>query len=75
MEPDSYILAKVPLTIGGNVHVFYLVAQIIESWPAPNDSERYIHRSQFIFKELKDREMIVRYVFEEERRMRKRDNG
>ena len=54
---------------------FVLVAQIIDSYGAINDSEKYINRGKFIFKDLKDREKIVRFVFEEERKIRKKVNG
>ena len=39
------------------------------------DSDRYSCRAKFIFKDLKDREKIVRFVFEEERKIRRKEVG
>jgi c-di-GMP-binding flagellar brake protein YcgR len=35
----------------------------------------YEHRIEFLFKESEDRETIIKYIFEEERRLRKKDQG
>ena len=35
----------------------------------------YEHRIEFLFKEAEDRETIIKYIFEEERRLRKKDQG
>lgn len=75
LESESYILSRIHLVRAGINQTFYLVTQIIAADLASDGSGQYIHRSKFIFKDLKDRETIVRYVFEEERRIRKRENG
>jgi c-di-GMP-binding flagellar brake protein YcgR len=49
---------------------FSLVGHVISSEKHPKDSDQYINRLQFHFKDLRDREKIVRFVFEEERRLR-----
>lgn len=54
---------------------FYLVCQIIESGEKSGQRKLYENRAQFLYKDLKDREKIVRFVFEEERRIRKKDIG
>lgn len=76
MEKDSYILSVFQLTNSLLDKTFYLVAQIIESVPTSGSKEkRYINRAKFMLKNLKDREAIVRYIFEEERQMRKKEIG
>ena len=35
----------------------------------------YEHRIEFLFKEPEDRETIIKYIFDEERRIRKKDQG
>ena len=49
--------------------------QIIDGYEAPNAQGMYFNRGKFGFKDLKDRERIVRFVFEEERKIRKKENG
>ncbi len=75
LEPDAYILAAIRLRNPKMDQLFYLVTQIIASGESPNSKDHYVHRCKFIFKDLKDREIIVRYVFEEERKLRKKENG
>ncbi len=42
----------------------------------PAIEEMYIHRVKFLFRDLRDREKkIVRFVFEEERRIRRKEVG
>ncbi len=38
-------------------------------------SNMYEHRIEFLFKEPEDRETIIKYIFDEERRLRKKDQG
>lgn len=75
LEAGTSILAVMRLANDKMDHMFYLVAEVIacERWPkAP---EKNVVRTKFRFKDLKDRDAIVRYVFEEDRMMRKKKNG
>lgn len=72
---DSYILITIRLISDRMDRTFYLVTRIIAMEPAPNARDKFIGRGQFMFKDLKDREVIVRYVFDEERRMRRKEIG
>ncbi|MCR5676481.1 MAG: flagellar brake protein [Agathobacter sp.] len=67
---DSYILVKIQLSNDKVDQVFFLVTRIIESIQSATDKTKFQNRGNFMFKEMKDRESIVRYVFEEERRIR-----
>ena len=39
------------------------------------ENKVYIHRIEFLFKEPDDREIIIKYIFDEERRLRKKEQG
>ena len=75
IEPESFILIIIRLTNDKIDQTFYLVTEMIDSIPSPKVSGKFISRGKFLFKDLKDREGIVRYVFEEERRIRRKEMG
>lgn len=75
MKKDNYILSVFELVNEKFDSTFYLVTQIIESQPVPGDSQHFMNRAKFVLKNLRDREAIVRYIFEEERQMRKKEIG
>ena len=50
-----------------------VIGYVIASDPVPNRTDLYHNRVQFVFKNEKEREKIVHFVFEEQRR--KRQNG
>ena len=39
------------------------------------ETGKYEHRIEFLFKEPEDRETIIKYIFDEDRRLRKKDQG
>ena len=51
-----------------------LVAKLIACTPV-SDSNKYAYRFKFIFSETKTQERIIRYIFEEERRIRRKGQG
>jgi hypothetical protein len=55
--------------------MFYLVTEIIASDPIEKVHGFWITRAKFEFKNIKDRDLIIRYVFEEDRMRRKKENG
>jgi c-di-GMP-binding flagellar brake protein YcgR len=73
LQPDTYILTMIRLSNDKIDQMFYLVTQILESELSTN-GYKYMNRAKFLFKDLRDRETIVRYVFEEERRIRRKEN-
>lgn len=75
LEAGSKILAVIRLTNDKLDHMFYLVAEVIESFVEENMKDRWIVRAKWQFKNIKDRDLIVRYVFEEDRMIRKKENG
>lgn len=75
IEAGSYILTVIRLTNDKMDHTLYLVTEVIESFQMEKAPEKQIVRGKFLFKELKDRDLIVRYVFEEDRILRKKESG
>lgn len=75
LKSGSYVLVIAPLENMVVHGKFILVVQIIDGYEAPNAQGMYFNRGKFGFKDLKDRERIVRFVFEEERKIRKKENG
>lgn len=74
-EKGRLLLYSFQLTNARVDQNFYIIGQIISSEAVPNNDGKFMNRCKFIFKELKDRETIVRYVFEEERILRQREMG
>ena len=75
LEKDSYILSVFELRNERFDNKFYLVTQIIQSEPVQGDTKHFMNRAKFVLKNLRDREAIVRFIFEEERQMRKKEIG
>lgn len=75
LEQDQYILLAVRLKSDRFDQKFYLVSQVIVTQPHPGNPGLYMNRVKFLFKDLKERENIVRFVFEEERRIRRKEVG
>lgn len=75
ISKDSYILAVIRLTNSNYDNTFYLATKIISSEKIEHLQNKYSNRAKFNFKDIKDRESIVRYIFEEERRIRKKELG
>lgn len=72
--PDnSYIVCSFRLTNERIDDSFYLITQVIASKSINGHENKYMNRSKFLFKDLRDRESIVQFVFEEERRFRRRE--
>ena len=70
-QVGDYVLTEFRLTNDKVDQTFYLVNQIVASDEKEDEKGVFINRAKFLYKDLKDREKIVRYVFEEERRVRR----
>lgn len=73
--PGEYILSFINLCNNAVDESFVLVTKIIASNIIDKVNGKFSNRAQFIYKDLKDREKIVRFVFEEERRIRRKEMG
>lgn len=69
------LLLVIRLTNAYTDETFYLPGQVIASEPHPSQPQAYMHRVKFLFRDIRDREKIVRFVFEEERRIRRKEVG
>lgn len=74
-EVGAYLLTVIRLTNDKVDQTFYLVAEIIECVKMEKIPDRLVTRAKFHFKDIKDREIIVRYVFEQDRMLRKKEAG
>ena len=75
IKQNQNILLVIRLTNEYSDETFYLPGQVIATEKHPTIEEMCIHRLKFLFRDLRDREKIVRFVFEEERRIRRKEVG
>jgi len=75
LEVGDKLLIVIRLTNEKLDHMFYLVAEIIDCAPVEQMQDKWVLRAKWHFKNIKDRDLIVRYVFEEDRMIRKKENG
>lgn len=75
IEVGSKILAVIRLSNDKLDHMFYLVADVVGCDPVEKVPDLWVARVKFEFKNIKDRDLIIRYVFEEDRMNRKKENG
>ena len=75
IEIGSKILSVLRLSNDKIDQMFYLVTEVISCDPVENMPELWVCRSKYDFKNIKDRDLIIRYVFEEDRMKRKKENG
>lgn len=74
-EIGSYLFFQIRLTNEKFDETFHLVSEVISSDKHASLANTYSNRVKFLYKDLKDREKIVRFVFEEDRRLRKKEIG
>lgn len=75
LDKDAYILCNIRLSNEIMDNTFYLIAKIVSCEKISISPELYDVRSKFLFKDLKDREAVVKFVFEEERKKRRTQVG
>lgn len=75
LDPGEKVLVVIRLENDKLDKMFYLVSEVVECFEVENLRDKWIIRVRFIFKDIKDRDLIVRYVFEEDRMIRKKENG
>lgn len=74
-EPENLICCKYHLLVDGRDKEYTLIAKIISVRELEGKSGLYEHRAQYININTMDREEIIRFIFEEERKSRKREKG
>lgn len=63
------------LFVNGTMTEYKLIGRILKSGPMENKEGSYENRIQFVNIDNEDRESIIRYIFEEERKQRHRERG
>ncbi len=74
-EPNSLIYCQYSLTFGEKKKDYSLMAKVLVSIEIENKPGTYEHRAQYINIDTTEREEIIRFIFEEERKRRKREKG
>lgn len=72
-EPDSFLYCRFQLVQQGKNKEYTFVIRVIASVPVEGKHDRFEHRAQYIQMDAKEREEIIHFIFEEERRKRKRE--
>ncbi len=72
-EPDSLVCCKYSLLIGGKVKEYTLVAKILVVRELEDKPGIYEHRAQYINIDTAEREEIIHFIFEEERKHRNKE--
>lgn len=71
----SLIRFNFSLFVNGALNEYKLIGKVLKSRELENRLEHYEHRIMFINMLNDDRESIIRYIFEEERKIRHRSRG
>ena len=75
VNPGQYILLGLRLTNDKMDKQYYILGSVIACYPMENTKDKlYECRVKFMIKDNKIREEIIRYIFEEERRIRQKAN-
>lgn len=72
---DSLIFANFKLTVAEETKEFTLAAKVIYSREIENRENEYENRLKFVYIKDSEREDIIKYIFEEERKCRKNSRG
>jgi c-di-GMP-binding flagellar brake protein YcgR len=74
-DAGSMIMCKWHLAIDGQLKEYRLIGKVLFSEELENRKGEYEHRLQYVNVNKKDQEEIIRFIFEEERKNRKRESG
>lgn len=74
-ELDSLVYCNYQLLLNGQLKEYHLVGKVLMVREAVNKPGVYEHRIQYMNINLEEREEIIKYIFQEERKSRKRENG
>lgn len=74
-KPGTLIYCRYSLVIGEKKKDYSLMAKVLVSIEVENKPGTYEHRAEYINIDTSEREEIIRFIFEEERKRRKREKG
>lgn len=75
IERGKYILVQIPMFADNTIRNMNICAQVIESARKVNRETTFEQRAKFVNLSNADKEFIIRCIFSEERKRRKRENG
>ena len=75
IEVGTKLFNEIHLSNDKMEQTFYLVSEVIHCDPIEQDKDKWMIRAKWYFKNKKERDMIVRFVFEEDRKKRKKEKG
>lgn len=70
---DSYIMIEVRLKSEENAKSYLIPAHILSSSVSKNKKDKYENRAEFVIRDRVIREEIIRYIFDEERKIRNKE--
>ncbi len=74
-QDDSYVLMTVLLFTEEGDKQYMIVGHIIDCERIENAAMKFVNRVEFLLRDSKMQEEIIKYIFAEERRARKNDKG
>ena len=74
-DNDTLICMTYHLLVQGNEKMYELLGKVLSSSEIENRKDQYEHRVQFVNIDNLEREEIIRFIFEEERKSRQRARG
>jgi len=73
--PNEYMLAEFSIPIAGKYVTYNILSKIVSVREVPNKKHTYEYRVKFEDISSKERELLIKFIFEEERRYRKNEKG
>ncbi|MCR4748315.1 MAG: flagellar brake protein [Lachnospiraceae bacterium] len=74
-EVDSLIYSRYELFIHGGTKEYQLICKVLDARSIPNRNGEFEYRVQFVNLDNYEREEIIQYIFEEERKNRRKERG
>ncbi len=74
LERESEIFLVIEIAYAKEIRKYGLNARVISSIPMPKRRDRFEHRVEYKNIDGRVRESLIKYIFDEERRQRKKDN-
>ena len=71
----SILLCKYSLMIDSNPKEYSIIGKVLSAKQSENRPDVYEHRVQYLNVDADDREEIIKYIFNEERKSRRREKG
>jgi c-di-GMP-binding flagellar brake protein YcgR len=74
-EPGTYLELSFALKMASGIHKQEWLGKVSSCEPIPNKPSEYETRVEFLDTERRKRELLVKFIFEEERRIRRKERG